>query len=338
MELEPSRHLHNSLRLPSIAEWYCEVADHNEIDTAVQFARSRKLPITILGDGSNVVLPERLDGLVVRSVMRETRVTAATAEYVEIRAGAGCNWHQLVVDCLKNGWYGLENLALIPGTVGAAPVQNIGAYGIEIADFIRELEIVDMHSGDDLQLTASECDFSYRNSRFLAAADRDRLLIRAVRLRLYRRPRVDIQYPRLEQALLAAGCDDPQPADVFATVVALREKLPDPTVLPNVGSYFRNPLVDAEKWQRLQKKWSQITGWTQPDGQVKISAGWMLEQLGWRGCRYSNGIKIHDQHAMVLINDRNLKGSDVLECADKMRRDVQEHFEIQLQVEPRVFN
>ena len=326
---------HNTLRVPAVAEWYAAPTDEAGLAEALAFAASRKLAITVLGEGSNVVLPDRLQGLVIRPMSMGLELLAETESAVDLRVGAGENWHRLVLDCLRRGWHGLENLALIPGSVGAAPVQNIGAYGVDLADFVRAVEVVDVASGQRRILSADVCDFGYRDSRF-RVRDRDRLIIVALQLRLSREASVNIDYPSLQAAFADRG--KPTPAEVFEQVVQLRSRLPDPQVLPNVGSFFKNPLVSDAVWRRLQRAHPQLIAWPQAPGQVKIGAGWMLEQLGWSGRRHSSGVRVHDAHALVLINDRGLGADAIRACSGEMRETVQHRFGVLLEEEPRVFS
>jgi len=329
-----SLHQHNTLRLPCRAQHYICTGSVEETREALAWAREQNLPLTVLGGGSNVVLPEQLPGLVLQPAIRGREVQEQ-GEKVRLRICAGEEWAQEVHRAVEAGHFGMENLALIPGTVGAAPVQNIGAYGVQLQELLEAVEVLDVQAGTMLSIPAEECGFSYRDSIFRSEA-RDRLVIIALHLCLSCRPAVRVDYPPLAQALEAAKISSPSPKEVYRQVVRLRQRLlPDPVRIPNVGSFFRNPVVEKSRCQALQKKHPGLAAYPQEDGTCRIAAGWLLQQAGWRGHRF-RGVAVHERHALVLTNPGSATSAEILECASAMHTSVYKIFGIRLEVEPRV--
>ncbi len=289
-------------------------------------------PLFILGGGSNVVLPERLPGTVAKVELAGIERVGEDADAIEIEAGAGESWHGLVAHCVEHGLGGLENLALIPGTVGAAPVQNIGAYGLEVGERIARVTAFDLHAGAWREWTGDECRFAYRDSVFKQSAP-GRWLITRVRFRLPRRwvPRLDYPDLRTHPAWSQA---DPTPRAIFEAVCAIRQaKLPDPARLPNAGSFFKNPIVDAQTYARLAAVYPGAPAWPQPDGRVKLAAAWLIEQAGWKG-RDLGPVGMHERHALVLVNRGGATAADVMTLAEAVRAAVAERFGVVLEAEP----
>jgi UDP-N-acetylmuramate dehydrogenase len=325
----------NSLALPSTAECVVSARNASEVAAARQFAQERGLTLLPLGAGSNVVLPECLEAVVLRASAMAIEVLRETGDSVEFRAGAGHDWHALVATTLERGWFGFENLALIPGTVGAAPVQNIGAYGRELEEFVIAVHGVDLETGDECRLDARECGFSYRSSVFKNAL-RNRFFITAVDFRLCRRPRVEASYPRLREAL-QSGAYAATPEGVFAAVIDIRRaRLPDPAAHPNVGSFFENPIVGAVQADALRALRSDAPIQDLGGDRFKLSAAWLIEASGMRGfCR--GPAAVSEQHALVLENHGGAAQDDILALAAEVRAAVREHYGVALQVEPRVY-
>ncbi len=326
---------HNTLRLPSVAQYRVCPRNRDELHSALSFARERNVPLCILGGGSNVVLPGRLPGLVLHPQLRGIDILREDDAGLLLRVGAGESWPALVNLCLERHWYGLENLALIPGSVGAAPVQNIGAYGVELAELLHGVETLDTQTGEQRLLAVRDCGFAYRDSAFRDRW-RDRLLICALQLRLSKIPRARCEYPPLREALARAGCTSPTPEDVHREVTALRRRLPDPAQTPNAGSFFRNPELDAAHYRCLLSEHPGLRAFLQPSGCYRIAAGWLLEQAGWRG-RARGAVAVHHRHALVLINRGGAAAAEVLDCARAMQESVRDRFGIVLEIEPRVF-
>lgn len=331
VELRP----HNTFGLSARAHRFVRAASLEDLRQACDHARAESLECLVIGAGSNLVLTRDWPGLVIRVALAGISIAAGPGDRIELRAAAGQDWPDLVAHCLEQGWFGLENLALIPGTAGAAPVQNIGAYGLELADRLVELEYLDMANGATGRLAPTDCGFGYRTSVF-KQAQRNRRVITSISLALSRTPRVQLGHQGLVDELAAVGVTEPSPADVFAATIRLRRaKLPDPARLGNAGSFFHNPIVAAEHHQRLAARFPGLPGWVQADGRVKLAAGWLIEQCGFRGARQGAAGVHHDQ-ALVLVNHGGASGHDILVLAERIRATVHKTFGVELTIEPRV--
>ena len=281
--------------------------------------------------GSNTVVNGNVRGLVILLATRGIRHREEGGDMVTVEVAAGENWHDLVEYCLDRGWFGLENLALIPGSAGAAPIQNIGAYGVELAALLRSVAVVDIASGEHGEMPAAACRLGYRDSIFKHEL-RGRTVIRAITLGLSRTPRTNLGYPDLARAL--AHRQDPNPWDVFHAVCALRKsKLPDPQVIPNAGSFFKNPVLDARASARLVAQYPDIPRYPQADGAVKFPAAWFIDRAGWKGKR-DGPVGVHERQALVLVHLGNGCGEDILALARTIAADIRSRFGVALEIEP----
>ena len=298
----------------------------------------RETPPFLIGAGSNLLLTRDIDAPVLQLAPRGTRVVFDEGNTVLVEAMAGEPWHPFVLWTLAQGLSGLENLSLIPGFVGAAPVQNIGAYGVEIGETCDSVMTINTQTGEPREFANSECKFGYRDSVFKHGGDvaRDRYAITRVRFRLSRKftPRVD--YAELKQELQNTAIADPTAADVSRAVIAIRSrKLPDPAVIGNAGSFFKNPVVAADIAASLRSRFADLPQYPATGGHVKIAAGWIIEQAGWKGRRVG-AAGIHGQHALVLVNYGGTTGAELWALAQAVQADVQQKFGITLEPEPRV--
>lgn len=298
-------------------------------DAAAQYER-----LFILGGGSNVVLAPTLHCLVVKVESKGIRLLAESSGARVVEAQAGENWHDFVATCAANGWDGLENLALIPGTVGAAPVQNIGAYGVELDQRFHSLTAWDMQERRSVEMGASDCQFSYRNS-FFKRATPGRWLITALRLNLPTQWLPNLSYPDLQRhPLIQEAGAAIQARQIFQAVCDIRQrKLPDPAVLGNAGSFFKNPIVDAHAYAVLKAAHPSLPVHAQAGGGYKLAAGWLIEQSGWKGRRLGLA-GMHERQALVLVNHGGASAEDVLGLADAVRGDVAAKFGVRLEQEP----
>jgi len=320
----------NTLKLECIAECYVQVSTTGELQEALSEARLRSANINVLGGGSNLILNRYLPGMTIHMGLKGRELLGESADDVVIRLQAGEEWHETVLWANAEGYFGLENLALIPGSVGAAPVQNIGAYGVEIAQMIECVHVVDVRSGDIRALTADECCFSYRDSLFKTSEGKH-LIIWAVDLRLSKRPVVNTSYPALREAV---PHNTATPSDVLTAVVAVRQsKLPDPSVEANVGSFFKNPIVDRVTAEHLKGDYPDMPQYPVDANTVKLSAAWMIDQLGWRGVE-EFGVSVSEKHALVVINRSARYASEVIEFTDKITSSVSEKYSVSLDREP----
>ena len=327
---------YNTLSLAARARALVRVANDGELLDALGWAADRGLAVIPLGEGSNVVIAADLDALVLRLDTRGIEVLEDDGDSVRLRVAAGENWHGLVQWTLEHGYFGLENLALIPGTVGAAPIQNIGAYGVELAPFVQQLHCVTVAGGDSRTVAGSACDFGYRDSVFKHGLQ-DQLVITAVDLQLSRHPNVQADYPALARALEQRGCAEPTPRAVFDAVVDIRRsKLPDPARVHNAGSFFKNPVLPAKRVEELARRFSGLPQYPQADGTIKLPAAWLIDYCGWKGHR-DGGLGVHPEHALVLVNYGNDNGADLLSLARSIADSVLDTFDIELEIEPRIY-
>lgn len=324
----------NSLRLSARAAFFCRATSPAELVDALAHARRHDLPVLVLGGGSNVVFSRDWPGLVVQPALRGVEVIERGRRRIRLRVAAGEDWPALVERCLAAGWFGLENLALIPGSAGAAPVQNIGAYGVELADRLVAVAALERATGQTLRLSRDDCRFGYRESVFKRHPDR--YLITAIELQLDLEPTAVLTYQPLAAELERSGVGDPGPRDIFRAVCDLRRaKLPDPDALPNAGSFFVNPTVDAGRWQRLRRRHPRLVAFEQPGGSYKLAAGWLVERCGYKGHR-QGAIGVSPDQALVLINHGGATGAELLALAERIRGAVRETFGVELAIEPRV--
>ena len=294
-------------------------------------------PPFLMGGGSNLLLTRDIDAPVLQLALRGTRVVFDEGNTVLVEAMAGEPWHPFVMWTLSQGLCGLENLSLIPGLVGAAPVQNIGAYGVEIAETVDTVMTINTQTGEPREFTNSGCAFGYRDSVFKHGDEpRDRYAITRVRFRLSRKftPRLD--YGELKQALPNAAIETPTAADISRAVIAIRSrKLPDPAVIGNAGSFFKNPVVAADVAASLKSSFANMPQYPVENEHIKIAAGWLIEQAGWKG-RSIGAAGVHSQHALVLVNHGGATGAELWALAAAVQADVHAKFGITLEPEPRV--
>lgn len=286
-------------------------------------------PYYILGDGSNTLFVDQQAPIIIRPDFKGVKISETDDDYI-VNVGAGENWHDLVCLCLENGVFGLENLALIPGSVGAAPVQNIGAYGVEFSDFCSQVKWFEFSSKTIKSMNSTDCHFAYRNSIFKEALYNRGIIAEVV-----------LEFPKKWQANLSyAGLNEldnnTTPKQVMDKVIRLRQaKLPDPSKLPNAGSFFKNPIVDFEKLNLLKKSYPEIPFYPQSKEQVKLAAGWLIEQAGLKGYR-KNGVGVHENQALVLVNFGNNHGRDIVELAKFVQQQVVAKFDILISPEVRM--
>jgi len=321
----------NTLGLPSRAEALVRFDDSKQVDELSALVKSYE-NVFVLGGGSNVVLGAKVSGLVVKVETRGMRLVEENAEEIVVEVQAGENWHSFVSHCVSQSWHGIENLALIPGTVGAAPVQNIGAYGVELDQCFHSLVAWNFRTGRKVEMGPGDCKFAYRDSLF-KHSEPGSWLILALRLRLTRSWSPVLSYPALRQALPDTEAV-PSAQQVFDAVCAIRRsKLPDPKVLGNAGSFFKNPVVDAATYGRVKSSEPELVAYTQPDGTYKLAAGWLIDRAGWKGRRLGPA-GVHDRQALVLVNHGGATAEDIQLLAETIKSDVYERFGVRLEQEP----
>jgi len=321
----------NTLALPGLAQRFLHLASAADL-----LAIPADEPRFILGGGSNLVVTSDIERLVIHVALSGKRLLGEDAEAWYVSAAAGENWHDFVQWTLEQGWPGLENLSLIPGTVGAAPIQNIGAYGLEVAERLQQVNAYDCTSGRSRTFTTADCRFGYRDSVFKQEGWHlsGRYLITEVVFRLPKAWRPNTRYADIAQMLDASGVTEPTPRHIADAVIAVRRrKLPDPAALPNAGSFFHNPVVDAASAEALAARHPALPRYPQTDGRVKLAAGWLIEQAGWKG-KHLGPVGMYEKQALVLVNHGAARGPDVVATMQAVQAAVRQRFQIELQPEP----
>jgi UDP-N-acetylmuramate dehydrogenase len=336
---------YNTLAVPAMTRWFAIVNTIAELQQALHFITVQKCPLLVLGEGSNIVLADDFNGLSLLMNIRGHTIETETDSDIFLSVAAGEKWHDTVMFCVNQGWYGIENLALIPGSVGAAPIQNIGAYGVELTDCLSYVEGIDIVSGEIVTLTNAACEFAYRESIFKHQL-KDRVIITRVVLHLSKQKFYRLDYPALQAAL--ASYDIAQ-LDSLAIANAVseirRSKLPDPAIIPNAGSFFKNPIVPAAVYEQIQENYPEVVGFPLPETdnlslpyhpKYKLAAGWLLEHAGWKG-KDQDGIMMHRHQALVLTNPHRLSGRALLAFVGCVQADIQQKYGLCLEIEPRVY-
>lgn len=323
----------NTLRVRATARWLATLNSAAVLPKLLDLPAAHG-PVMLLGEGSNVLFADDFPGLVLRPAFASTRLLGDDGATAVVRAEAGVGWDALVDWTLTRGLAGLENLALIPGLVGAAPIQNIGAYGVEVAETIAVVEAWDRETGRLVRLDRTDCAFGYRDSMFKRAPDR--WIVLAVEFRLSRDGSTRLGYAGVREELDAMGVAAVTPAQVAGAVRRLRRrKLPDPAVIGNAGSFFKNPVVPAEVADRLRHGHGGLPVYPAGPGKAKLSAAWLIERCGWRGVREGDA-GIAAQHALVLVNHGRASGADLLALARRVAGSIEERFGVRLEPEPRI--
>ena len=326
---------YNSFSLPAVAGTLVRVTGDADVRRVVDHPQLGTAPKFVLGGGSNIILTKDMPQTVLKIEVRGIRLVEERPDAWIVEAGAGENWHDLVAHTLDQGLPGLENLALIPGTVGAAPVQNIGAYGVELKDRFESLDAVDLVTGRTVTLRAELCAFGYRDSVFKHSLA-NRTVITRVRFRLPRPWQPVLGYLDLERKRAETRITDPDPRQVFDWICAIRRaKLPDPQVLGNAGSFFKNPVVTPEQCRDIIGRDPEIVHYPLPDGSVKLAAGWMIDACGWKGKSVGKA-GVYEKQALVLVNRGGAIGSEVMLLAGAIQESVYGRFGIRLEPEPLV--
>ncbi len=288
----------------------------------------------VLGGGSNLLFVGDYEGLVLFPQISGIEVIEETEDFIYVSVGASQNWHQFVVESLECGWYGLENLALIPGTVGASPVQNIGAYGVEVGDFIHQVHYIDLDTAEQKEVSHSDCQFAYRDSFFKKAVV-GQYLITKVEFKLRKQPAPCLSYRPLDEYFNNKPASEVTPLQVFSRVCQLRrEKLPDPQKIPNAGSFFKNPVISKQAFTQLKESYPKIIGYP-VNHSVKLAAGWLIEEAGFKGYRTGN-VGVHCHQALVLVNYGESDGQQVLLLAEQIIAKILQLFGVQLEPEVRI--
>lgn len=325
----------NTFGIDVNAAQFAEAKTDDDVRELLAHAGQQQLPVLVIGGGSNLLLTQDIPALVVRMASSGVRLLSDDGQDVLVEAEAGEPWHPFVQWTLAQGLVGLENLSLIPGTVGAAPMQNIGAYGVEIKDVFAGLTALDRQTGELRDFSLEECGFAYRDSVF--KRNPGRWVILRVRFALQRHAALHLDYGPVRQRLDERGIEQPTATDVSEAICSIRrEKLPDPAELGNAGSFFKNPVVSAVLAERIRQEHPAVVAYPQADGQVKLAAGWLIEQAGWKGHRDGDA-GVHQMQALVLVNHGGASGEQLHHLAQAIQGDILRRFGVELEMEPNLY-
>jgi len=325
---------YNTFHINVAAKQFASFSTIEELDESLQclshtYDNSHFL---VLGGGSNILFTQNFDGLVLKNELKGIELVKEDNLHYYIKAGAGENWHRFVLYCIERNYAGVENLSLIPGCVGASPMQNIGAYGVEIKDVFEGLEAYDTTDKKIVEFTLNDCEFDYRESIF-KTKHRGRFIILNVTYRLNKQPVFNTSYGAIEQELQAMGAQQLSIQAISQAVINIRSsKLPAPAVIGNAGSFFKNPKIPAGQFNILKQKYPAMPGYIVDDNYMKVAAGWLIEQCGWKGYREGD-IGVHAKQALVLVNYGGAKGIDIYNLSGKIISSVQNIFDIELERE-----
>ncbi|MEP1033110.1 UDP-N-acetylmuramate dehydrogenase [Ekhidna sp.] len=326
---------YNTFRLDVNAGYLAVVDSLEDLDEIYQTGRFRAQKKMILGGGSNLLFTRGFTGVVAKNEIRGIQVQNETEEDVLVSVGSGENWHQFVLWCVERGYGGVENLSLIPGTVGAAPMQNIGAYGVELKEVFHSLEAYEIKSGKTVSFFKEDCKFDYRFSIFKGEL-RDDFIITKVFFKLSKKPTFNITYGAIQETLEKMGVTELTLKNVSQAVINIRQsKLPDPIDIGNAGSFFKNPIVEKLHFEALEAQFEDIKCYPIDDEKVKVPAGWLIENAGWKGYR-DGDIGVHHKQALVLVNYGMGRGKDIFKLSNEIKKSIQGKFGIELEREVNV--
>ncbi|WP_180023495.1 MULTISPECIES: UDP-N-acetylmuramate dehydrogenase [unclassified Acinetobacter] len=322
----------NTLSLDAVASHYVRVQSVEDIQAALDFAKAEQLNVLVLSGGSNMLLPEQIHALVMHMDIQGIEYVQDDADTQTLKVGAGQVWHDFVLWTTAHQFYGLQNLALIPGLVGASPVQNIGAYGVEAGEFIESVQVYDRVTEQQSSISAADCHFSYRHSIF--KDETERFIITHVTFKLLKHADLKLNYGDLKQAV----GEDLSAENLQQQVIHIRQtKLPDPKEFPNVGSFFKNPVISQQAFDQIALQFPNLPHYPQPNNAVKLAAGWLIDQAGWKGKSVGSVGMFHKQ-ALVLVNYQDATLQDVRTTYKAVQHDVFEKFNIELHPEPVLFD
>ena len=322
----------NTFHINTHARFFNEIKNLESAEAIFESEIFQNEQRLILGGGSNILFTKDFDGIVVKNSIEGIELVSEDDHYVYIKVGSGENWHNLVIHSLEKRWYGLENLALIPGCAGAAPIQNIGAYGVELKDVFHQLTCFDYEKKEYLRFNKEECRFGYRNSIFKGNL-KNQVFITDITLKLRKVPRVNINYAPLKAFFSAQDGNGISPHDICQKVIEIRQsKLPDPNDLGNAGSFFKNPIVHKSVAQEIKNTNNDVPFYPENENKVKLSAAWLIDQCGWKGYRNGN-IGVHKKQALVLVNYGNAQGEKIKELAFEIQASINNRFGIVLEPE-----
>ena len=322
----------NTFGIEATAKYFIDVSSIEQLQEILQNPDYQSTERLILGGGSNMLLTKDFEGLVIKIAIKGFEVVNENEDNIWLKVGAGVVWHDLVLQCVNQNYAGMENLSLIPGTVGAAPMQNIGAYGIEIKEVFEELQALEIATGEIKNFDKAMCNFGYRESIFKHEA-KGKYIILNVTFKLNKRPTFHIEYGAIKDTLAEMNISEMSIKSISDAVIHIRQsKLPNPAEIGNAGSFFKNPEIPNSQFETLKAQFPTIPSYPVSDTTTKVPAGWLIEQAGWKGQRFGN-VGVHAKQALVLVNYGGGKGEEIKDLSQKIQASVKEKFEIQLSVE-----
>ncbi len=322
---------YHSFACEETASHFSIITCNKDIEAVATWSKTNNQPLLILGSGSNVLFTKDFDGIVAKMELMGIKKLNETASEVLLEVGAGENWHYFVSYCVQKGWGGIENLSLIPGTVGASPIQNIGAYGVEVKDTIKRVSAYDTINDTWVNFNNNECDFGYRTSLFKNAPNR--YIISKVQFTLQKQPTLKTDYGVIREVLHDRNIKKPSLVDISNAIIQIRtEKLPDPKKLGNAGSFFKNPLIPIDQFEQLKNKFPQMIAYPTTDTTYKLAAGWLIEACGFKGIKIGN-VGCYDKQALVIVSYGALSGKEIFDFSESIIQSVREKFNITLERE-----
>jgi len=314
------------------AKYFVSINTINELIEVTKTNVFKDLELLILGGGSNILFTKDFDGLVILNNIKGKEIIEQNQQSIFLKIGAGENWHELVMYCVDNGWGGIENLSLIPGNTGTAPMQNIGAYGVEIKETFLELEALEISSGKIVKFNNSDCEFGYRESVFKNKM-KNQYIILNITLELKKNPVLNINYGDVKAILESQNIKNPAIKEVSNAIIRIRQsKLPDPKKIGNSGSFFKNPLVSLNQLELIKKNYPNVVNYEINENEFKIAAGWLIERAGWKGKKFNN-YGVHEKQALVLVNYGLANGMEIFDLSEKIILDIKDKFGITLERE-----
>ena len=322
----------NTFGIDVKAKYFTSINTINELIELTKTNVFKDLELLILGGGSNILFTKDFDGLVILNNIKGKEIIDQNQQSIFLKIGAGENWHELVMYCVDNGWGGIENLSLIPGNTGTAPMQNIGAYGVEIKETFIELEALEISSGKIVKFNNSDCEFGYRESVFKNKM-KNQYIILNITLELKKNPVLNINYGDVKAILESQNIKNPGIKEVSNAIISIRQsKLPDPKKIGNSGSFFKNPIVSLNQLELIKKKYPNVVNYEINENEFKIAAGWLIERAGWKGKKFNN-YGVHEKQALVLVNYGLANGMEIFELSEKIILDIKDKFGITLERE-----
>lgn len=326
----------NTFGIDVSANFFTEVSNEDHVRAVIESNEFKSNENLILGGGSNVLFTKNFDGIVIKNNLQGIEVIEESDDHVLVKVGGGVIWHEFVLHSINQGWNGIENLSLIPGNVGASPMQNIGAYGVEIKDIFEELEAINIHTGEIDYFNNEACEFGYRESVFKRKL-KGQYLISRVTYRLSKKGHFNTSYGAIDQQLEAMNVTNLTSKSISEAVVAIRQsKLPDPKEIGNSGSFFKNPVVTNKAFTQLKEKFPEAVGYAVGESNTKLAAGWLIDQAGWKGKTIDN-YGVHKNQALVLVNYGGATGKEIYNLSEEILISIREKFNVELEREVNIY-